>query len=128
MKKFFYACAAILCLVLTYHFGATNAQGQTPSTIRFLGMHTYGPYVAAYGKVWLLKGDHWEQSPTDLPVPIDQVVSYCEPDGNTANVVSSSGEGFQSNANGPWISRGFIPGGPTPANQQTWGQVKAHYR
>jgi hypothetical protein len=28
-KRFFFVCAAILCLVGTYHFGAANAQGRT---------------------------------------------------------------------------------------------------
>ncbi len=28
-KRFFYVCAAILCLVFSYHFGAANAQGRT---------------------------------------------------------------------------------------------------
>jgi hypothetical protein len=37
-KRFFYTCAGILCLVLAYHLGATNAtaQGEAKGRIRFI--------------------------------------------------------------------------------------------
>lgn len=44
-KRFFLICLGILCLVLAYHFGASNAtaQGDAKGQIRLID--TRGPYV-----------------------------------------------------------------------------------
>ncbi len=58
MKKFFYACAAILCLVLAYHFGATNAQGQGPGMVRWIGDGS-DPWFATSSGVYVARDNGW---------------------------------------------------------------------
>lgn len=128
LKNFFYACAAILCLVLAYHFGATNAQGQSSLGIpRWVGLGggSREPFIATDVAIW--NYDYgWrtlaQSSHPEPPVPVSQVLFY-----SPNSVITTSGEAFDW-VSGTWVSRGFIPGGPTSATQQTWGQLKAKYR
>ena len=51
-KKFFYVCAGIFLLALSYHLGANNATAQGPGN----------PIVAAAGvRVYLANGDVYEE-------------------------------------------------------------------
>ena len=120
MKRFFYACAAILCIVLAYHFGATNAQGQSSSQIRWVG-----EWYATSSGLWGTDQHGWQPLTATRPappVPADQVLTYIG-----FNVVTTSGEGFVWNGSS-WSSIGPIPGGATPVRQQSFGQLKARYR
>jgi hypothetical protein len=84
-KSFFYGCAGIFLLALSYHFGATSAGAQAPSN----------PVVATEGGyVFTLNGDIYNRT------------------GATAYA-------FIGN---------LFTGSPTPATQDTWGQLKARYR
>jgi len=68
-KRFFYVCAAFLCLVLSYHFGAANAQGRTGTnpavSVAFQGGATFLAMTAAgdayesddVGTTWRFKGN-----------------------------------------------------------------------
>ncbi len=122
MKKFFFACAAILCLALAYHFGATNAQGQSSGSIRWVG----DTYIATDSQIWKVSGTGWqtlsEVSDHEPPVPANQVLYYYY-----QLVVTTSGEAYAW-VGGAWVSRGFIPGGSTPAQSISVGQLKAKYR
>ena len=123
MKKFFYACAAILCIVMTYHFGATSAQGQGAEQVRSVG----GNWFATQSGIWeYVQNAGWktpaQASFQDPPVPASQVLYY-----NGYSVVSTSGEAFSENGSG-WTSFGIIPGGPTPTIKTSFGQLKARYR
>lgn len=124
MKKFFYACAAILCLVLAYHFGATNAQGQSGTSFQVIGSE---PFVNVGGVVYALDpfGSRWKPvSSSDLPpVPPSEIIYFY-----AGNAITASGEGWTTQNGDGWRSIGFIPGGPTPAVQSSWGAVKARYR
>ncbi len=127
MKKFFYACAAILCLVLAYHFGATNAHGQGSSLLRYVGSTDQSTvWYATDNGIWTITETGWK-SPSQVgspepPVPASQVVAY-----NNKRVVTTAGEGFYESG-GSWVSVGLIPGGPTPVTSQSFGQLKAKYR
>ena len=51
MKRFFYLCAALLCLSLAFHFGYTTARAQAPGNPV---VATFAPYsvVTANGDVY----------------------------------------------------------------------------
>ena len=87
-RKFFYVCAGMLMLALSYHLGANTATAQAPGN----------PVVATFIE------------------------------GNA--VVTASGDVYQSSNGviGPWtLMSNTFSGGPTPARQQTWGQLKSRY-
>lgn len=124
MKKFFYACAALLCLALAFHFGATSAQSQMPGQVRIVGELGW---FATDTDIWVISQHGWQPLTPGYrpapPVPTSQVLWYLQ-DGR---LVTVSGEGFWWNGSG-WTSVGTIPGGPTQATQESWGQLKARYR
>lgn len=99
MKKFFYACAAILCLVVAYHFGATNARGQSGSPVT--GMSTVLTGSKPYVFVMTPNGECFVRG------------------------VNSIGTGFDPY---PATDMGNFWSGATPAQQQSFGQLKARYR
>ena len=88
-KKFFYVCAGLFLLALSYHLGASSARAQAPGN----------PVVAVFGAghVITANGDIYESS-TGATCPANW--SLC---GNV------------------------FTGGPTPAEQDSWGQIKARY-
>lgn len=127
MKKFFYACLGILCLALTFHFGATSAQGQGTLGVRCIGSFMSNPVFVTSNGVWVLWASNgWmPYSATALPplvVSEDQIVTLTD-----NYLVTTSGEGYMVRA-GQWQSLGYIPGGPTQVRQQSWGQLKTQYR
>ena len=54
MKRFFYLCAALLCLSLAFHFGYTTARAQAPSN-PVVGIENIGAptVVTANGDVYV---------------------------------------------------------------------------
>jgi hypothetical protein len=98
VKKLFYASAAMLMLALAFHLGATTAQGQSGSMVT-------GFAVGSVGGNW-----------ADCYV--------ITPNGDVFSRTLNAQGGAQ-----PLVYIGnFWNGGPTPAAQPTWGQLKAQYR
>lgn len=123
MKRFLYACAAVLCLTLVYHFGATNAQGQVGSYFQVIdgaGLVRVGATIYATNGI-----NQWRVYPRELPpVAVTSLVYLSE-----TFAITDSGEGWHYNTGSSgWTSLGPVPGGATPATQSSWGQVKARYR
>lgn len=99
MKKFFYMCAAILCLVVAYHFGATNAQGQA-------GSSTVGFSTVLYG-----------------------TTTYCYVMTSNGDVFSRETQGVNRPFTGaPPNYIGNYWDGATPAQHMSMGQLKVKYR
>ena len=91
-RKFFYVCAGLFLLALSYHLGAGTATAQAPGNpvvgITSLGVSTY-VVVTANGDLY----------------------------------------GTDNGPGGPWTHKANVfSGGPTPAQHESWGQLKAHYR
>ncbi len=121
-KRFFYVCAGILALVLTYHFGATSAGGQ--GLVRVIGPNT----VVVGSNAFYLEISNppfgWRQLPyngnTLPPVPVTSLASY-----QLGTAITDTGEGWYATA-GVWVSAGTPPSVATIPS--TWGSVKAKYR
>lgn len=122
MKKFFYACAAILCLVLAYHFGATNAQGQSGASFQVIsprGWVRAGDTVYTYE----FNPPHWGVY-SDLPPVPPSALLFLSAD----LAITQSGDSWVKQGGSGWQNIGPVPGGATPAIQQSFGQLKAKYR
>lgn len=121
MKKFFYACAAVLCLALTFHFGATNAQGQNANTVIQMGNEAA---LLADGEIWVLNpGEGWTSTGTSVPIPASSVAFF--PSRDRFVDTSNNGWGIVS---GTWVNYGPPGGGATLTVRHTLGQLKAKYR
>jgi hypothetical protein len=124
-RRFFYIAAGVLLLALSYHLGAGTASGQG-----FVVRPLWLSNVFANGSVYYLESGNlplgWKLlSGADLPpVPPASLVSFSSSNGIA---ITDAGEGW-ARLGGEWQSLGFIPGAPTPALHQSWGQVKARYQ
>ncbi len=129
VRAFFYVCAGIFLLALSYHLGATNARGQVGGTGWFISGVSGGiPWVTtASGDVWrYVPGNGWLSSPNIFGgASSGQTIVALVP----GEAVTSTGEVWYGTVNGaPWANAGAPPLGPTPAALPTWGQLKAQYR
>ena len=99
-RKFFYVCAGMFLLALSYHFGASTATAQAGSQI-------VGTMVGGSGDMVVMtsNGDAFYMRSTT---------------GSWSNGVMDP---IQLRPLG-----NFWAGSPTPALHESWGQVKARYR
>ncbi len=101
-KKFFYVCAGLFLLALSWHFGAKSAGAQAGTNVTgFTAITT--PGSSNQRDLWVLTANG------DL-------------------FVTSYGSGNCLPDVGPACFKGNIWGGATSARQESWGQVKARYR
>jgi hypothetical protein len=97
-RAFFYVCAGLFLLALSYHLGARNAGAQAGSMVTgFVGT----------GSIGTGQGDFF----------------VLTPNGDVyARHLMSNG------ANGELVYVGNFWGAPTPTQQESWGRVKSRYR
>lgn len=130
-KQFFYVCAGLCLLALSYHLGATTAEGQ-------VGLTVEGPYVhnqwtsAAIGHTVYVNG-----SALPLPVPgAGRVILTRNNEtggyGDVCSVVLENGDRYTYSTYDPrlgdvrsWRYEGnIVEGAATSEHKATWGQVK----
>jgi hypothetical protein len=122
-RKFFYVCAGMLMLMLSYHLGARDAAGQSALTID-AWCYDSGAISAVFGGAWNQIDRHTGSVILSYPLPVSAPVAGT---GNSI-VVYKSGDLYEYEGSpGAWAFKGNILGNPTPALRQTWGQVKSRY-
>jgi hypothetical protein len=121
-SKFFYVCAGLFLLALSYHLGATTATAQG-QTIGAAGFDPYERPIVAIGHGLYEMFDHNEILTLD-PVPgTSPIIGISE-----NNIVLENGDvyGKEYGLTG-WQYRGNFFGIPVPTLKQSWGQLKARY-
>jgi hypothetical protein len=130
-RRFFYVCAGLFLLALSYHLGASTAVAQGAGLglvckLDGTDMYDTQSFCTPGGDVYQYWGGRWTKTSNVFGGAPGgrQVVSY-----DCGVALASNGEVFASAlfGYGPWTSRGFPTGGPTPALQESWGQLKARY-
>ena len=134
-RKFFFACAGLLCLALAYHLGAERAAAQTGEQLADIAWrqadgHAYAVSTSGaiyatpgYCQAWSLVG---RMPPGCVPV--------CVLDGDVGgslDIACADGSAWTVQGSVPSVS--VVPcsqvfGQPTTAWQETWGQLKSRYR
>ncbi len=140
-KRFFYVCAGILMLALSYHFGASTAGAQAPGN----------PIVAAFSQpsggtkeLWAysLNGDVFVSEDSGLSFShranvfggsgTGKGVAAAFPNPNTTNeqwVYAADGsEYLTEDAGATYTLRADVFAGPTPVQPTTFGAIKARFR
>ncbi len=97
-KRFLYVCAGLLCLALAYHLGARSARGEHGGQI----VGFTGGSAGGWAEVITTNGDCYQRR-------------------------IGGGDLFDPGVPAMYMGNSWS-GGPTPATQTTWGQVKARYR
>jgi hypothetical protein len=125
-RKFFYVCAGMLMLALSYYFGASTAGAQSGGAIECAGIANGEAATAVIGRyVYFMSRSEPVRLYATSPVPGTSPVIACD----RGMVVLENGEvWFWYSAGGAeWGLVGSFSGGPVPALRETWGQVKARY-
>ena len=123
-RKFFYVCAGMLMLALSYHLGATTATAQAAGSLECASYSGNAAWAVAGHHLYYLSNSAPREFVDYGPLPNATRAVACGPLG----VVLEDGSVWQSSF-GEWVQFGQFPlGGPVPAQQQSWGQLKARYR
>jgi hypothetical protein len=138
-SKFFFVCAGMLMLALSYHFGASTAGAQVGGS-QIVGLedetcHEQLLAISRDGELYRLErgSNVWSSSVNVLAEAgvggeVVDIVARNTSDQPGLYVVTSAGDlCFQPRCGGPWVARGNVFGGPVPTLHESWGQVKARY-
>ena len=130
-KKFFYVCAGIFLLALSFHLGAASALGQSGRRL-LRGGATYACGVDDSGTIWAVQQNGLCPSgPIQPPKPgtIVDVAIYATNGCDFEGVVLYEDGDVYRYDSGTWtLTANVFAGGPTAAHSSTWGQVKDRYR
>ena len=128
-RKFFYICAGLFLLALSYHLGAQAAQAQVGSDVQgaALAFVPAGFGVRAsgvVGRVFYSMLDNGAIQALSPAIPGTQPILATDPAGR--NVLLADGEVLQYNGAG-WNLLGNLFPGPVPALHESWGALKSRY-
>jgi hypothetical protein len=126
-RKFFYVCAGLFLLALSFHLGSVSASAQQGTYFTMLDQD----FARVGETVYKLdsQASVWVQLPTaeyTLPPDVNggSLVTF-----NASRAVAVDGRTwFRPQTNVPWTFVGYIPnGGPVATQRQSWGSLKARY-
>lgn len=127
-KKFFYVCAGVFLLAISYHLGASNATAQAPSDPIVAAASGY--FFAESGDVYMMSGEGPLQfgnlfalaGHAPSPVTCAQLV------GASLQVATSTGDVLRMDTPGVWYFAGSLGPSGTSAGRSSWGALKDRYR
>jgi hypothetical protein len=125
-RKFFYIAAGVFLFALAFHLGQTSARAQVGGLIDCAGTTNGEAATAVIGRyVYFMSRSEPVRLFASQPIPGTSRVVACE----APIVVLENGEVWfwYSVGGGEWSLVGTFPGGPTPTQQQSWGQLKSRY-
>jgi len=133
-RRFFHLSAGVLCLTLAFAVGRMTAGGPELAVASLVDLSFPGvvaidqvgsePYVLdESGQVWRLNTDGWQHfAGYDVPFSLGDIKLWTR-----EGLVTTNNEAYRTNG-GSWVSIGFWPGGPTPAEKTTWSKVKSEFK
>ena len=133
-KKFFFVCAGLLALALTYHLGAQSVSAQG------VGRYVVGSFdpdsdplvIDSAGRMWMMgraNSPGVQVGPVPLPKPGTVLEATASVVGGTfeAFVLYDDGEAYHFDRSS-WQYLGNVAEGATEAGRASWGSMKARYR
>ena len=134
-RKFFYVCAGLCMLALSYHLGARRAEGQGANTILSMTDYPRLQYAAVAvdesGGIYFGHFQQWSRVGTTPGLPA--AIWSRDSDGGVF-IALRNGDLYQFGSPalpvGDWTLTydSNVFSGPTPAQNVTLGSVKARYR
>jgi len=129
-KGFFFVCAGVFLLALSYHLAASSASAQIGALVQGASIQSIAPYTfpratACVNRVWRWMGESGGLHTGSVPVPGAAPIVATDPYGT---VILENGDWLKFDGSS-WVLIGnLVGGGPIPAKQESWGQLKARYR
>jgi|SRR6185503_7606158 len=133
-KKFFYVCAGVLLLALSWHLGAQSAGAQTAGPITNAVFSTTLPqgilYVSDRVPWFATAAFPCSGSPQAGPVPGSSPIVHLD-FGRSYYLLAVLENGdvfYTASAGGSWTLGGNLLCGPVPTDIESWGALKQRYR
>ena len=133
-RRFFYICAGMLMLALSYGLGSRQAAAQVGGQVSVGEIDHYHEFgmVAVVGRILYqatVRGPISNVS-ASAPVPGSSPIVAVESQGPAAML--ANGDVYAGTGNVPctswtYIGNMLIGGTPTPALHESWGQLKSRY-
>ena len=123
-KAFFYVCAGVFLLALSYHLGARSAGAQAGSFFRVL--NASNPLtVEVGGQVYYLDKTSpvWRHPSALPPVPVSSLLV-----GDSGTYITVDGVAWWPDGGPGWQSLPLPGSGPVSAQRETFGALKSRYR
>lgn len=128
-KRFFFVCAGVFLLALSFHLGQVTAQAQSGLTVEGASIESFEltafpRATACVNRLWSWMGENGALHQNSVPVPGTLRIVATDPYGT---VMLENGDWLKFDGSS-WVLVGNLANGPTPARGSTWGGVKARYR
>lgn len=129
-SRFFYVCAGLLCLAISFHLGQVTAHAQAGVTVEGASiestqLNTFPRATGCVNRILYWIGENGASHQYSLgPVPGSQRIVATDPYGT---VMLENGDWLNWNGT-DWVLIGNLVGAPTATHTETWGSVKARYR
>lgn len=130
-KRFFYVCAGLFLLALSYHLGAHNVTAQS-SAIQggMVGFESQG-FSGASGRLVHVMNSGGAAGRIGAPVPGDAAIIATSFRGDVENpqgFVLLENEDAYLSSGAAWLFVGNLFDAPTASRSESWGKVKDRYR
>jgi len=127
-RAFFFVCAGIFLLALAFQLGhvTAHAQGGTAlegACIESFELNAFPRATVCVNRWFYWMGENGTLHQLSVPVPGTLRIVATDP---YQTVMLESGDWLKFTGSS-WVLVGNLAGGPTPAAQTTWGQLKAKY-
>jgi hypothetical protein len=127
-RAFFYVCAGLFLLALSYHLGARNATAQSGVLEgAAIDAGAGGPMISAVLSRTFLTFYGWGP-PNSIPEPIPGTSPIVATSAANGTLVLLENGDIYGPGSGSWELRGNILSGPTPAQRESFGAMKTLYR
>jgi hypothetical protein len=130
-KAFFYVCAGLFLLALSFHLGQVTAQAQSGPTVEGASIESFElsafpRATACVNRLWSWMGENGGLNQNPVPVPGSLRIVATDPYGT---VMLENGDWLKFDGSS-WVLVGNLAGGsgPVSTSKATWGQLKARYR
>jgi hypothetical protein len=124
-KRFFFASAGLLCLMLAYHLGAVEARAQLQG-IESAQFDGDAANLAIGGQLFSMASSGVAYSAA-LPEP-GGVLASAGHDGSFRVLMTNGHSWEKLGAANEWRLVGTLLDQPTPTEKTSWGGLKARYR